>query len=623
MKFGEVELLQLHAAIKPVWSAAEKQIGLIWISTALISMASGGWALLGALPGWIVWTVFARGKFSPFREASVDGQFESAMSEAKSIRLQLGWLWAMLAVVGAWYMRGVGWDHLVNACLHSPYLNRCNWENYSTLDVLGYYVNSWGMIWAISAALAAFIGVRITWHRLVGLGDGIFNGLKGSGTATGRNGDVLLRGTAVRTSSGRALTNDVPQIGGVPIRRDAEPQGFLLQGSTGAGKSTAFRYLMRTARARGQKAVVYDPTGEYVEQFYREGVDHILCPLDARDVRWNPMLDFEGEHEIEEFTAGLIPSEPGSKNAFFEEGARAMFTATLAHFGNVDEAVAMIMAGEIGDLMDVITAEGLGGMVGGSEKSLGEIRNSAAVFVRSMSLLHPARPELGASFSIREWLHSEDDSWLFLPAPGDALQALRPLFSAAMDTIIRKMMTLSPDSKRRLWVYLDELPTLQRLPAVNPLTKLMRKYGVVPVLGFQDKGDLDATYGRDRASSILGQPATRLLMRASDPDTAEWVSKDIGDQHIRRITSSTNQQGSGMQASGSRSEQEQIATERAVLPSEIQMLPDLAGYLRTPGQDGVLRVQLEYLGLPAIAEGLQRVPPRPRPKPVGSTANAN
>ncbi|MEJ2630873.1 MAG: type IV secretion system DNA-binding domain-containing protein [Acidihalobacter sp.] len=621
MKFGEVELLQLRAAMKPAWSAAEKQIGLIWISAALLSLASGGWALIGALPGWAAWTVFSRSKFAPFREAAAGGQHEAAMSEARSIRLQLGWLWAVLAVAGAWYMRGVGWDHLVNACLHSPYTNRCNWQSFSVIDVLGYYINSWGIILGGVGAAAALIGSIVTWRHLVGLGDGIFNGLKGGGTATGRDGDVLLRGTAVRSSSGRTLTDDITQIGGVPIQRDDEPQGFLLQGSTGSGKSTEFRHLMRTARARGERAVVYDPTGEYVERFYREGVDHILCPLDARDARWDPMRDFEGEHEIEEFAAGLIPSEPGSKNAFFEEGARAMFTAALTHFGSVDEAVAMIMAGEIGDLMDVITAEGLGGMVGGSEKSLGEIRNSAAVFVRSLSLLHPARPELGASFSIREWLHSEDDSWLFLPAPGDALQALRPLLSAAMDMVIRKMMTLSPDSKRRLWVYLDELPTLQRLPAVNPLTKLMRKYGVVPVLGFQAKGDLDATYGRDRAGAILGQLATRLLMRASDPDTSEWTSKDIGDQHIRRITSSTNQQGSGMQASSTRSEQEQIATERAVLPAEIQKLPDLTGYLRTPGQDGVLRVQLEYLDLPVIAEGFQRVPPRPRPKPVPPTAS--
>ncbi|MEJ2629617.1 MAG: hypothetical protein P8015_00035 [Acidihalobacter sp.] len=189
MKFGEVELLQLRAVIKPAWSAAEKQIGLIWISAALLSLASGGWALVGALPFWVVWTVFARGKFAPFRESAANGQHEAAMTEAKSIKLQLGWLWAGLAVVAAWYMRGVGWDHLVNACLHSPYTNRCNWRNYSPLDVLAYYVGSWDIFPAALASAAAFVGSIITWWHLVGLGDGIFKGLKGGGTATGRDGD--------------------------------------------------------------------------------------------------------------------------------------------------------------------------------------------------------------------------------------------------------------------------------------------------------------------------------------------------------------------------------------------------------------------------------------------------
>ena len=60
-------------------------------------------------------------------------------------------------------------------------------------------------------------------------------------------------------------------------------------GETGSGKSNAIRQVLRQVEDRGETAILYDPTNEFVQEFYRpERGDYILNPLDARCPFWNP-----------------------------------------------------------------------------------------------------------------------------------------------------------------------------------------------------------------------------------------------------------------------------------------------------------------------------------------------
>jgi DNA helicase HerA-like ATPase len=40
-------------------------------------------------------------------------------------------------------------------------------------------------------------------------------------------------------------------------------------GDTGSGKSNAIRQILREVQKRGESAIVYDPAGEFVQEFYR------------------------------------------------------------------------------------------------------------------------------------------------------------------------------------------------------------------------------------------------------------------------------------------------------------------------------------------------------------------
>jgi hypothetical protein len=125
-------------------------------------------------------------------------------------------------------------------------------------------------------------------------------------------------------------------LAGVRIPRPLECQRFLIVGATSAGKSVAIRALLRQIERRQQSAVVIDPEGEFVAEFYRpERGDYILNPLDARCPEWSPWFELKPESyqsDCEALAASLIPDPPdvyheGGAGFFFRQSSRTLLTS--------------------------------------------------------------------------------------------------------------------------------------------------------------------------------------------------------------------------------------------------------------------------------------------------------
>ena len=80
-------------------------------------------------------------------------------------------------------------------------------------------------------------------------------------------------------------------IAGVPYPWRAEQSHTMIVGTTGTGKSTAMKDLLRQIKSRGDRAVVFDLTGTYVEGFYDRRTDVLLNPFDSRCPAWSPFAD--------------------------------------------------------------------------------------------------------------------------------------------------------------------------------------------------------------------------------------------------------------------------------------------------------------------------------------------
>ena len=410
------------------------------------------------------------------------------------------------------------------------------------------------------------------------------------------------------------------EIGGARVPRSVENQSFLVAGAPSMGKSVAIGNILEVVRARGERAIVYDSTGEYLSVFWRPG-DTILNPLDGRSASWTPWADApHGLTDYERMAEALI--QENSEQPFWHEAGRAVLSSVLAEAGetrSVEEVVRLIQGASDEELRGVVERQGLAGMIG-SPQTFANVRSAMAAPTRSLRyLLDGGRP-----FSLREWART-GRGWLWLTSQADQRPVLKPLISLWVDLAVTGAMVVPPSQRKRTWLVLDELPSLQKLPALETALAEGRKYELATVLGMQSIAQLRTSYGRDGAEAILGQPQTQLLLRLPDPETAKWASQAIGERHIVREVKGESH---GDRTPGSQSTSWQHHIEAAVLPSQIQALPRLEGYLRVADSPEVRRIRLTPVTRPTVAEafvprsGDQGSPTprkRPGPGPTGGT----
>jgi type IV secretory pathway TraG/TraD family ATPase VirD4 len=119
------------------------------------------------------------------------------------------------------------------------------------------------------------------------------------------------------------------------------------------------------------------------------------------------------------------------------------------------------------------------------------------------------------------------------------------------------------------------------------------------VLGFQSIAQVSSTYGAD-AQTIVENCSNTLILRCSASEqggTSQFASRLIGEREVsrRQISRGSDREGLFAQRGARRSKNtsEQRVTETAVMPSEIEGLPDFCGYLKVASASEWLKVSFE------------------------------
>jgi len=396
--------------------------------------------------------------------------------------------------------------------------------------------------------------------------------------------------SATRRNDGK----NVIRLAGVDVREGTECYHMLFCGSPGSGKSTAIKELLDQVRDRGQRAVVFDTSGEYIEHYYRQGKDAILNPLDARSMHWNLWADIRTDADYNGIAKSLFPS---GRDPFWTEAGAALFAATakkLAETGQRSNRKIhhLLTTGTIEELAEFL--EGTAAAKFLDERAGAMPSNLIATVTARLQAWEMLRDTPGQdAFSVREFVEDQSsDSWLFLTMRQDQEAVLRPLVSLWCEIASTSLLSMPPDRKRRFWVVLDELASLQKLPALGPLLERGRKHGAAVVLGLQSMPQLRDVYGRDAAAALASQPQTWLVLRTVEPDTARWLEHALGSAEVDETRESVSVGASNLRDGVSF--QEQVRNKSVAMASEIMSLPDLHGYLKVPGDMPVFRVAFDY-----------------------------
>ena len=118
--------------------------------------------------------------------------------------------------------------------------------------------------WGLAAGLVTTFAVLTIWLRY-GRSEAENEHLRGVTLTDAKTLARLIR----RRGEASRIT-----LGGVPLRRASEMYGVLLMGAVGAGKTLGIREQLDVIREERKRAIVYDPTGELIATYFRDGRDN-------------------------------------------------------------------------------------------------------------------------------------------------------------------------------------------------------------------------------------------------------------------------------------------------------------------------------------------------------------
>ena len=391
-------------------------------------------------------------------------------------------------------------------------------------------------------------------------------------------------------------------IAGIPWPERTETQHTIVSGTTGSGKTVLISDLVAQIRARGERCVIYDKMGSYTAAFFDACRDVLLNPLDARAPRWSPFYEARNPRDFDMMAAALIPQQKDTVDPFWVTAARQLFANGAGVLRQKGETRNRVL---VDRLLKTELTELAQAMEGTVAQSIVDPENpKTALSVRAMLTANLSAleclPDEGEPFSIREWISDEErGGFLFLTSRSDQHASLRGLISTWLEIAVNAMLSLAQDDGRRIWVILDELPTLHQVPSLQPGLAESRQFGGCFVLGVQVASALRDLYGRNGAETISGLCGTRVVLAAPDRDTAQWSADSLGRAEVEEVAEGFSYGANTIRDGVSLTPKRELRA--LALPSEIMRLENLAGYLKFPGPFPVASIRLRYVKRPAAA----------------------
>ncbi len=376
------------------------------------------------------------------------------------------------------------------------------------------------------------------------------------------------------------------QLAGVPLLKHSEVQHILLTGTTGSGKSVCIQELMDQVRAKQQRAIVYDIEGTLIPMYYRPGKDVILNPLDVRCPNWNLWQECEDPADFEAVASSLMPLHLAGSDPFWIHSARTIFASAalklhVEHKRYNRALLEPLFTENLGGLANLLKGSVAESLVSEkNEKTALSIKATLSTYCKALMYLKDDTQD--PLFSIRRWVTGDKgDGWLFIASNALKIDALKPLMSVWIDVAVKSLLSLSPSQNRRLWFFMDELPSLHRLPSLMNALSRGRKYGGCFVGSIQDIHQLCTIYGRDEAETLTSLFNTNLCYRTKNPDSAAWMSKMMGRREIIEKKEGYSYGANDMRDGVSIHQERR--RDAVVMDAEFLELDDLNAFLRLPG----------------------------------------
>lgn len=407
---------------------------------------------------------------------------------------------------------------------------------------------------------------------------------------------------------------------GVPLPPGMAQRNILATGGMGSGKSVAIFDLADQVASAGKTMVVYDKVTEFASYYYREGKDVIFNPFDGRFPGWNLFSEISEIYEFDQIAAYLIPmsDKESGTGEYFKGAARTIFSCILQKLyeenKRTNEALckAIFETGQE-DLYNWLKGTPAESLLNPESKGTG----GGGVLTTLTEAVKVLRYIPSGDFSLKKFIREAGDWRLFITSKEEVHEVLKPLTAMSMNLLYTAVMSGEQVKEDKFWFFLDEFKSMGKLPVFANAVTEARKYGAVSVVGAQNVAQFVELFGKESARTIRSNLQNQLILRVSDEETQESYSKLIGSGEFEEQSngmswgSSNNRDGESVNVA--RKER------RAVMASEIKMLPDCTGFLQLAGKFDIAKVEYKPRSRDVIAKGwmprddLKLQPPKAKP----------
>jgi ABC-type oligopeptide transport system ATPase subunit len=385
-----------------------------------------------------------------------------------------------------------------------------------------------------------------------------------------------------------------------------ETRHFLIVGKTGSGKTQLFGRVIQQLKSRKAGMVLYDMKGDFIEKFYDSKHDVIFNPLDKRCVGWNFFNEFSSITELRSIIASFMPYDK-NQDKFWVDGARDVFLAIVLYCYlngmKKNKYIWQICNSGQAELLKIVKE------TDGAEvaiQRLEEPRQAAGILSTMMQYAKTFQVlgHVDGDFSFKKWVRDDLRGAIFLSNNENHSDVLRPVISLGIELMAKQLLSLSDSMDRRLYFFLDEFGSLQPLQSMLLLMNASRSKGGSVWLATQDLDQIQRTYDRETAHSIVNACSTAFIFALEDPTAREYFARKIGEAEIKEVNdtvtvgSSDSKDGQSMVS--------RIRKEYVILPSEFGQLPDLYFIVKMHNFDPARSV-LERISMPAVNEKFEEV----------------
>ena len=353
------------------------------------------------------------------------------------------------------------------------------------------------------------------------------------------------------------------------VRIDPMKDSFcgLICSSPGAGKSvTMTASLIGNYAHAGRRftTIATDPKGELSERFKDLPDVFVVSLTDRNQYGYNPlywytpeMTDEEMEQYLKAMSSALVSDSGGEKNQYFWANARKILIGLMAWLirkgKNFPQCMTAITTHNVMSLIDQALEESDSKLV---KKSLATYAGKSGEDMESITTELTTSLDIFAGSASMEWALGEScrmaspkdldtDNSIFLSIEQERIQEFSPFirlfYTQMFQHLIKTRNGAAVDRHLPVWILLDECPLYGAIPELDAFLSTCRSRKVSVYIVCQSLSQLEGTYGKEKAKTLLDDCLVKLVLGIADNDTAEYFSKMCGQYEEPRTSIHTKE----------------------------------------------------------------------------------